>query len=73
MVKQGSDRILAFDDDPNHAALTCVESRREQAAGERGWRAYLTVDEHEPAEAVVYCPACAAREFGASPDRPPKM
>jgi hypothetical protein len=29
-----------------------------------GWRAYLTTDETEPAEAVVYCPACDEREFG---------
>jgi hypothetical protein len=38
------------------AALVCVECGREQAVGERGWRAFLTVDEDEPAEAVVYCP-----------------
>jgi hypothetical protein len=44
--------------------MTCVECRREQAAGERGWRAYLTTDEDEPAEALVYCPKCATREFG---------
>jgi hypothetical protein len=44
--------------------LACVECGREQAGGERGWRAYLTTDEDEPAEALVYCPACAAREFG---------
>jgi hypothetical protein len=43
--------------------LTCVECGREQAAA-RGWRAYLTVDEAEPAEAVVYCPECSDREFG---------
>jgi DNA-directed RNA polymerase subunit RPC12/RpoP len=43
--------------------LTCVECGRAQAAGERGWRTYLTVDEDEPAEAVVYCPDCASREF----------
>ena len=30
----------------------------------RGWKAYLTTDEDEPAEAVVYCPECAEREFG---------
>jgi hypothetical protein len=42
----------------------CFECGREQRAGERGWRAYLTVDEAEPVEAVVYCPGCAAREFG---------
>ena len=35
-----------------------------QPSGARGWRAYLTTDEDEPAEAVVYCPECAEREFG---------
>ena len=29
--------------------------------GERGWRAYLT---REPREVAVFCPVCAAREFG---------
>jgi hypothetical protein len=50
--------------------LTRVECGHEQAAGERGWKAYLTTDEEEPAEAVVYCPDCAAREFGAPERRP---
>jgi hypothetical protein len=40
--------------------LTCVECGREQAADQCGWKAYLTTDEDEPAEAVVYCPQCAA-------------
>jgi hypothetical protein len=31
---------------------------------ERGWRLYLTVDEDEPGEAVIYCSICAEREFG---------
>lgn len=44
--------------------LRCVECGREQAVDERGWRAYLTTDEHEPAKALVYCPECAEREFG---------
>ena len=47
-----------------------MECGREQLASERGWRAYVTVDdadEEEPVEAVVYCPDCAEREFG--PDR----
>ena len=39
--------------------LKCEECGREQIVGERGWRAYLTVDD----EAVVYCPQCATREF----------
>jgi DNA-directed RNA polymerase subunit RPC12/RpoP len=45
--------------------LTCVECGREHDADGRGWKAYLTTGEDEPAEAVVYCPECAAREFGA--------
>jgi hypothetical protein len=32
----------------------------------RGWRAYLTDDEDEFAEALVYCPELAEREFGNS-------
>ena len=45
--------------------LRCVECGRVQTAPvARGWRAYLTVDDDEPAEAVVYCPECAEREFG---------
>jgi hypothetical protein len=44
-------------------AFFCVECVREQAAGERGWKVYLTTDEDEPAEAIVYRPECAAREF----------
>jgi hypothetical protein len=47
-------------------AQACVECGREQASVARGWRAYLTVDEDEPVEAVVYCPECAEREFGVS-------
>jgi hypothetical protein len=53
--------------------LRCVECGREQAVDERGWRAYLTTDEDEPAEAIVYCPDCAADEFSAPPGQPPKM
>jgi hypothetical protein len=44
--------------------LRCVECGRVQPEGARGWRAYLTTDEDEPAEAVVYCPECAERELG---------
>jgi hypothetical protein len=42
----------------------CVESGRTQPADEGGWKAYLTVDDDEPAEAVVCCPECAELEFG---------
>jgi hypothetical protein len=43
--------------------LMCVECGREHGADERAWRAYLTTDEDEPTEAIVYCPECAIREF----------
>jgi hypothetical protein len=33
--------------------LVCVECERIQASDERGWRSYLTIDDEEPAEAVV--------------------
>jgi hypothetical protein len=51
---------------PDHQTerLACVECGRVQAAARRGWRAYLKTDEDDPAEAVVYCPECAEREFG---------
>jgi hypothetical protein len=44
--------------------LHCVECGREQSADGRGWKAYLTADEDEPAEAVVYGPECVEPEFG---------
>jgi hypothetical protein len=49
--------------------LVCVECGRVQTDDERGWRSYLTVDEDDPVEAIVYCPDCAEREFGARPAR----
>jgi DNA-directed RNA polymerase subunit RPC12/RpoP len=57
--------------DAAESNLRCVECGRKQAAEERGWRAFLTVDDaddDEPVEAVVYCPECASREFGAPGD-----
>jgi hypothetical protein len=51
---------------PGEATLTCVECGRVQPAGERGWRAYLTTDEDDPAEAVVYCPRARRANSGAS-------
>jgi hypothetical protein len=59
--------------EPTHACtsrLQCVECGREQTAGEHGWKAYLTTDEDEPAEAVVYCPECTADEFDTPPGQP---
>ena len=30
-----------------------------------GWRAFIVLlEEDQPAELAIYCPACAAREFG---------
>jgi ribosomal protein L44E len=40
--------------------LRCDECGRADR-GERGWRAHLT---REPREVALFCPACAAREFG---------
>jgi hypothetical protein len=41
----------------------CAEcDARSLPADEERWAAYLTDD--EPPEVVLYCPACAEREFG---------
>lgn len=45
--------------------MTCAECGRVDD-GERGWEAHLTDD--EPSVAVVFCPACAEREFGQDDD-----
>ncbi len=44
--------------------LRCVECDRVQTENVRGWKAYLTTDENEPAEAVICCPECAELESG---------
>jgi hypothetical protein len=54
---------MSAEDDPARL-LVCVECGRKQIADERGWRSYLTTDEEEPAEALIFCPDCAEREFG---------
>jgi hypothetical protein len=54
---------MADRDELKRERNVCVECGREQPASGRGLRAYLTVDEDEPAEAVVYCPDRAEREF----------
>jgi hypothetical protein len=41
--------------------LTCAECSRSPRAGET-WRIYFA--DRVAREAVVYCPACAEREFG---------
>jgi hypothetical protein len=44
------------------AALECSECGRPWLDSAERWRSYLTVDD----EARVFCPGCAAREFGDS-------
>jgi hypothetical protein len=46
--------------------IECIECAAVTSVCERGWRAYLTDEETEPAYAVVLCPACSEREFGDS-------
>jgi hypothetical protein len=41
-----------------------IECGREQLEGKLGGAAYLTVDDDEPAEAMVYCAECVEEEFG---------
>jgi len=43
-------------------AIACIECARQWQVSSERWRVYLTDD--DPPEAVAYCPACAAREFG---------
>jgi hypothetical protein len=38
----------------------CAECGGERGDEERGWKAYLTVDD----KVAVFCPECAEREFG---------
>ena len=42
--------------------LACQECRQEWTDPNERWRLYVTLD--HPPEALVYCPACAIREFG---------
>jgi len=46
------------------AKLICAECGAGSPPDARGWRAYLTDD----GEAEVFCPECAAREFGEEAD-----
>jgi len=41
--------------------LICVECGQHWLLAYEVWRMYLTDD--NPAEAVIYCPGCATREF----------
>jgi hypothetical protein len=51
-------------------SLECVDCGRVSEDDEPGWTARLTVDEDEPAEAVIYCPECDEREFDTETSRP---
>ena len=42
--------------------LSCIECERSWLVGSERWR--LKVSDEDPPEAVLYCPACAEREFG---------
>jgi hypothetical protein len=48
-------------------ALECVECRKPPSYGNAaGWQAFLVGDPdiEDDDEIVIYCPACARREFG---------
>ena len=51
-------------DDPTTLTrpLVCQECRREWIDAHERWRLYVTPD--DPAETLIYCTACADREFG---------
>jgi hypothetical protein len=44
----------------NELELVCVECGAVSMFGAKGWRGYHTCDD----EAAMFCPECAAREFG---------
>jgi hypothetical protein len=45
--------------------LRCEECDATAETDSHGWRAYLgREDEHDAAEVVILCAACAEREFG---------
>jgi hypothetical protein len=51
-------------DDPTTLApaLACQECRDEWTDPKERWRIYVLLG--DPVETLVYCPACAGREFG---------
>jgi hypothetical protein len=51
---------LSAADERSASRLVCAECGAESPPEARGWRAYLTDDD----VAEVFCPDCAAREFG---------
>jgi hypothetical protein len=44
--------------------LSCAECHAVSDETASAWRGFLTDDEYEPAEVLILCPECAAREFG---------
>lgn len=47
------------------AVLICVECERENRGEERGWEGHLVdLDDDGKDEVAIFCPDCAAREFG---------
>lgn len=45
--------------------LHCLECQAESSGKAEGWKAYVGGGyEGDPIEVLVYCPVCAAREFG---------
>lgn len=57
---QGDGRAL------QQRALTCIECGAEATGHADGYKAYLADD----SEILVYCAACAEREFGDDPSEP---
>lgn len=51
--------------------MVCQECRREADPDADGWRAFIADDPRtdEAAAVAVYCPGCAAREFGPAGER----
>lgn len=56
----GTRPVYAASDEP----LVCVVCGRESVAGEIGWRAFLGGRFGDDSRVGIYCPECAAREFG---------
>ena len=51
---------------PPVETLVCVACDRPADASARGWQAHLAdLDDDGQDEIVLFCPACADREFGA--------
>jgi hypothetical protein len=51
--------------------VRCIECDIVATGSADGWKAYFAGGaDDEPAEVVIYCPACAAREVGAGGSGP---